>query len=80
MMLRKELMLSSTRFTKKNDFKKRMILEIKRPICSLIGLFYSVGKYMLLYSDKVTYTFPPLVSEKKLARRVPNVAFSLWSV
>jgi hypothetical protein len=35
---------------------------------------------MLLYSDKVTYTFPPLVSEEKLARRVPNVAFSVWSV
>jgi hypothetical protein len=22
-------------------------------------LFYGIGKYMLLYSDKVTYTFPP---------------------
>jgi hypothetical protein len=35
---------------------------------------------MSLYSDKATYTFPPLVSEEKLARRVPNAAFSMWSV
>jgi hypothetical protein len=35
---------------------------------------------MLLYSNKATYIFPPLVSEEKLARRVPNVAFSVWSV
>jgi hypothetical protein len=35
---------------------------------------------MLIYSDKATYTFLPFVSEKKLARRVPNVAFSMWSV
>jgi hypothetical protein len=42
--------------------------------------FYGIGKYILLYSDKAKYTFSPLVSEKKLARRVPNVTFSLWSV
>ncbi len=35
---------------------------------------------MSLYSDKAIYTFPLLVSEKKLARRAPNVIFSMWSV
>jgi len=35
---------------------------------------------MLLYSAKATYTFPPFVSKEKLARRVPAVAFSVWSV
>jgi len=49
------------------------LLQIKR-------LFISVGKYMLLYSDKATYTFPPSVNQEKLARRVPTVAFSVWSV
>jgi hypothetical protein len=44
------------------------------------SLFHGIGKYISLYSDKATYTFPPLVSEEKLARRVPNVAFSMWSV
>ncbi|WP_286887605.1 hypothetical protein, partial [Aneurinibacillus sp. UBA3580] len=35
---------------------------------------------MLLYSDKATYAFPPSVNQEKLARRVPTVAFSVWSV
>jgi hypothetical protein len=35
-----------------------------------IRLFYGIGKYILLYSDKAKYTFPPFVSEKKLARCV----------
>lgn len=35
---------------------------------------------MSLYSDKATYTFPPSVNQEKLARRVPTVAFSVWSV
>jgi hypothetical protein len=34
-----------------------------------------LGKYMSRYSDKSPYTFPPLVSGEKLARRVPNVTF-----
>jgi hypothetical protein len=47
---------------------------------NLLGFFCSIGKYILLYSDKAKYTFPPFVSEEKLARRVPTVAFSVWSV
>jgi hypothetical protein len=45
-----------------------------------VWFFYGIGKYISLYSDKAKYTFLPFVSEKKLARRVPNVPFSLWSV
>jgi hypothetical protein len=29
------------------------------------SVFYGIGKYMLLYSDKVTYTFPPYRKREK---------------
>ncbi|GEN33054.1 hypothetical protein ADA01nite_05140 [Aneurinibacillus danicus] len=38
--------------------------EAEGPIWTLC-FSYGIGKYILLYSDKVKYTFPPFVSEKK---------------
>jgi hypothetical protein len=42
--------------------------------------FCGIGKYMLLYSDKVAYTFLPFVREEKLARRCQTLLFRCGAV